>query len=957
MRYIILFLLATLNISAQYVEIEDQSELTVLTPSLKNRKTAKIRLANGMNIYLISDPQTDQSAAALAVQAGSWQDPSEYPGMAHFLEHMLFMGTKPYPSENDFSKYISNHAGKQNAYTMPDRTVYMFSVSHNGFEGALDRFSHFFIDPLFNPKEVNSELLVVDQEHAKNLENDDWRLYMVSKEIGNQNHPNAKFSTGNSETLSKIPNSALKKWFKDNYSSHLMQLVIYSNKPIDELKNLVDSKFSLVKTNNKNPFYTNQKLGSRKQKNTLIHIKPIKNTQKIYIEWELPRSFANDKTKTAELLAYTLDRGQKYSLEEILRSKNLIELVSVDVERVGKHHAVFQISIELTEQGIKNKENVIKHCLDAFDSVRSAKVPSYLFKEKQTIAKLNYQYQERTDAFNFVKMHAHKLIDEHLETYPQNTVLATGYNHKKMQKLLNFLTIDNAHIYIIAAPEKAGVLLDHKEKWMGCEYGFTPITTVEIEKYSQKSPNSSIRIPPPNPFIPSSLKLLKSESINTGHKIVADDDFGKVFYLKDNEFQVPEVSLHLHILSPALNGTARSNVLAELFIQHFNYKLNPVFNCAASANIAAASGVSRHRINFIIEGFSEKISLFVEEVFKEITSLYPTEQEFITIKNQLKKDYENFSKELPVIQAIVNMKSILASDINTKEEMLKSLQEINYEDYLAFQNNLFQKTYLEGFFAGNLTLKDAEGIYSDIRHFLSINPYPRSEHLNRRVFSLAQCQKPHLVESSTNVSGHGIILTIDQGSFSFQKRASQEILGQIIHESFFDTLRTKQKTAYIARAWPFELEKRLFMNFAVQSSTHESLDLLYRFELFLEDFVSSFSDEITEDRFNTIKLNQIEKLEASMKNLSIKSATLDKLAFEYQDLDWIDKRIKGLQEISFDSFKKYCLETLSKTNTKRLAVLINGTSPENFFTYERKSLQSIGNSGEYVEITPVVNSK
>ena len=148
MRYIILFLLATLNISAQYVEIEDQSELTVLTPSLKNRKTAKIRLANGMNIYLISDPQTDQSAAALAVQAGSWQDPSEYPGMAHFLEHMLFMGTKPYPSENDFSKYISNHAGKQNAYTMPDRTVYMFSVSHNGFEGALDRFSHFFIDPL-----------------------------------------------------------------------------------------------------------------------------------------------------------------------------------------------------------------------------------------------------------------------------------------------------------------------------------------------------------------------------------------------------------------------------------------------------------------------------------------------------------------------------------------------------------------------------------------------------------------------------------------------------------------------------------------------------------------------------------------------------------------------------------------------------------------------------------------
>ncbi len=957
MRYIILFLLATLSISAKYIEIEDQSELTVLTPSLKNRKTAKIRLANGMNVYLISDPQTDQSAAALAVQAGSWQDPSEYPGMAHFLEHMLFMGTKPYPSENDFSKYISDHAGKLNAYTMPDRTVYMFSVTHNGFEGALDRFSHFFIDPLFNPKEVNSELLVVDQEHSKNLENDDWRLYMISKEIGNQSHPNAQFSTGNSETLSKIPNSALKRWFKDNYSSHLMQLVIYSNKPIDELKKLVDDQFSLVKNNNKDPFRTNQRLGSQKQKNTLVYVKPIKNTQQLYIEWELPKSFASDKTKTAELLAYTLSRGQKYSLEEVLRSKDLIELVSVSVEKIGKHHAIFQISIELTEKGIQNKESVIKHCFDAFNSVRSAKVPSYLFKEKQSVAKLNYQYQERADAFDFVKMHAHKLIDESLETYPQNTVLATNYNHKKMQRLLSFLTIGNAHIYVIAEPKKTGVLLDHKEKWMGCEYGFCPITTAEAEKYSQENPNSPIRIPPPNPFVPSNLKLLKSESINTAQQIIADDDFGKVFYLKDNEFQVPEVSLHLHILSEELNGSARSNVLAELFIQHFNYKLNPVFNCAADANIAAISGVSRHRINFVIEGFSEKIPLFVEEIFKELTSSYPTKQEFITIKDQLKKAYENFSKELPVIQAIVNMKSILASDITSKEEMLKSLQEISYEDYLAFQNKLFKKTYLEGFFAGNLTLKDAEGIYSDIRHFLSLNPYPKSEHLNRRVFSLAQCQKPHLVESSTNVSGHGIILTIDQGSFSFQRRASQEILGQIIHEAFFDTLRTKQKTAYIAKAWPFELEKRLFMNFAVQSSTHEPLDLLYRFELFLEDFVSSFSDEISEDRFNTIKQNQIDKLKSSMKNLSIKSATFDKLAFEYQDLDWIDKRIKGLQEISFDNFQEYCIQTLSKANTKRLAVLINGTSPENFFTYERKSLQSIGSSGEYVEITPVVNSK
>ena len=59
-----------------------------------------------LEAYLISDPGVHESAAALAVEAGSWQDPKEYPGMAHFLEHMLFMGTTAYPNESEYMHYI-----------------------------------------------------------------------------------------------------------------------------------------------------------------------------------------------------------------------------------------------------------------------------------------------------------------------------------------------------------------------------------------------------------------------------------------------------------------------------------------------------------------------------------------------------------------------------------------------------------------------------------------------------------------------------------------------------------------------------------------------------------------------------------------------------------------------------------------------------------------------------------
>ena len=52
------------------------------------------KLTNDLKVLLISDPETDISAASLSVNVGSMSDPWEIQGLAHFLEHMLFMGTK-----------------------------------------------------------------------------------------------------------------------------------------------------------------------------------------------------------------------------------------------------------------------------------------------------------------------------------------------------------------------------------------------------------------------------------------------------------------------------------------------------------------------------------------------------------------------------------------------------------------------------------------------------------------------------------------------------------------------------------------------------------------------------------------------------------------------------------------------------------------------------------------------
>ena len=201
---------AELTKESAYRVVSDKNKLPILTPALAERKIEKLVLNNGLQVYLISDPGADQSAAGVAVECGAWNDPKEYPGMAHFLEHMLFMGTATYPKEFEYMQFIFDHGGKVNAYTASDRTVYMFSINNDDFSAAFDRFSHFFLDPLLSTSCINRELHAVDQEHSKNIEHDGWRQYMIFKETGNPNHPNSAFSTGNAKTLSGIPQEALK---------------------------------------------------------------------------------------------------------------------------------------------------------------------------------------------------------------------------------------------------------------------------------------------------------------------------------------------------------------------------------------------------------------------------------------------------------------------------------------------------------------------------------------------------------------------------------------------------------------------------------------------------------------------------------------------------------------------------------------------------------------------------
>jgi secreted Zn-dependent insulinase-like peptidase len=149
-------------------------------PLLDRTKLYRIvELANGLRVMLVSDPTTETGGAAVNTHAGSFQDPPGFEGLAHFHEHMLFLGTAKYPGEDAYEGFLSANGGHSNAYTADEDTNFYFECATSALAGALDRFAQFFIAPSLLPDMVEREVSAIDSEHRGNIPDDGWRLNQV----------------------------------------------------------------------------------------------------------------------------------------------------------------------------------------------------------------------------------------------------------------------------------------------------------------------------------------------------------------------------------------------------------------------------------------------------------------------------------------------------------------------------------------------------------------------------------------------------------------------------------------------------------------------------------------------------------------------------------------------------------------------------------------------------------
>ncbi len=931
-----------------YQVIEDQSQLQYLNPDLSKRKTAKIVLDNGIKAYLISDANFQKSAAAATIEAGSWNDPNEYPGMAHFLEHMLFQGTAAYPDESEFIKFINDHGGQNNAFTGNAYTTYLFSIENDYFLPALDRFSHFFIDPLLKKSCVDKELHAVNNEYGLYLENDMWRFLHIWQETANPSHPFSRFSIGTADTLSKIPLEELRKWFESHYSSKNMYLIVCSNLPMDKLTAETVKTFQQVPPR---PLQTENfsfPCSSSAQKNNYVFIQPFENTKTMYLLWEInDPKIIKDPTHSIELIFHCLSSSHQQSLQENLKNQHLINELSPLIMNLDKEHKICILAINMTEKGVKQYETVIQSVYSYLNLLKNQKIPKSLYEEKRRMDKLNYEYQSQEKLFPFISMHARSIPYETLATYPQNMILPQKYNQKNISYALQALSPSNVQIYILANPELTKVPPTNKEKWLGGEYAFLPVP-FKTKQTWEKTISSDFTLPQENIYAPSDKIFQPVSHSHTLPTTLIENEHGCLVYGNDHAFAIPENCLVFHLQSPLFTPTAESLAKRKLLLHLLEKKLMPLIEAGQKAGLIFSYDLSPFAIKFSLNGYCEKTSVFYHDILQTIQTMIISDEDFEDIYQEVMINLENYQKETLYKQALQNFYRFTCS-LPSKAKQKSALEKITKKDVSSFFEQIINCSYIDITACGNISQKEAKEIFLTTVQALSQKPFPKKDHYLRKAFNFPQKQGPfHLIENNS-LQGNAVLLAIDEGTYSFHNQAAHEVLSDSITDDFHSALRTQQKTAYFATNINYNIYSHLYQAFIVQSFTHDVYDLLYRFEIFLDDFIQNIGEKVSQKRFETIKSNRITALKNPPKNLLEYTRYVDRLAYEHKhDFTRKDKILKAYENLSYQDFLAFSKEILSRSNKKRIAFLYQGQLPQNYqFEYHPITIEKLIPMGKY----------
>ena len=901
----------------------DQNPETVVRRN-ETRQFRVLKLANEMEVLLVSSPEYNKSSAALDVAVGSLEDPWEHPGLAHFLEHMLFLGTSKYPKVGEYNEYLAAHGGMSNAYTARESTNYYFEVNNDAFEGALDRFSHFFIDPLFLSEYVERELNAVHSEHQKNLNSDAWRKNRLLGILSKKGHSRQKFSTGNLETLKNVSNEVLVGFYKKYYSANQMKLSLLSPASLDQMEAWVKEKFSTVNNNKRDKLKYDPNTLDAEALPRLVYMKPVKDLRVLELIFPTPSSYPYWESKPEMVIPHLIGHEGQGSLLSYLKKQNLATSLSAgfeDASYVGNFH----FKIGLTDKGLENKNEVLSAFFSYVSMLKQEGYPQHIYKELRALSNLDFIYKEHSEGGSVASRYA-----SGMQYFPALEIEKQGglfYKHgvEDFNRFLSKITPENMSVLLISQNVKT----DQVEEYYNVEYASEKIKQDVLMNLNNVPQNEAMFLPKQNDYIPSYLTLVEDEKSDEPYTLI-DSDLGKFWFKKDNIFKQPKGRVTLEVETPLINSSPKSKVLSILYQKVLSESLNEWRYQVLLAGMDFSLNMSEKGVVIDFDGYSQHLPKLMKDLASKLQELEISEDNLLTLKDDFKRDLRNMTYDKAYRKLLYEMGDLVSGNsIHYKQyydpmNNIDLISTVSLEEIKDFSKDLYSKVFLKGLAYGNLSKDDVkEAIYSYAETLNSI-PLKKSERPSEKVYQLTPGTAfAYSMNEKEGTKNNCWANYVQFGDRTYDLNAAIRIGHAMLSADFYNELRTQQQLGYIVHSGLRYYEKSLGLIFLIQSSAYDPVEIQRRYVEWVKK-ASSRLDGISNFEFNTYKSSVVQELREEDKtiaemhgNLYFETVIMDGM-FNYKE-----EIAKSVEKLSKDDIKDIFTKALNNETSSSLTLFLS----------------------------------
>ncbi len=867
----------------------------VTSPS-DSREYRQITLANEMEVLLISDPNTPTAAAALDVATGHMDNPPGREGLAHFLEHMLFLGTEKYPDPAAYEEFITAHGGNRNAYTSFDNTNYFFDIDAPYLGDALDRFAQFFIAPQFNADYVEREKNAVEAEYQMGLKSDGRRDLDVMQAVMNPQHPFSRFATGSLETLADRPGDAVRddllEFYESHYSANRMRLVVLGAQSLDELQALVEPMFSPVLNRSVQGQGIEAPLFEPGSLPLLVEIKPQASARELQLMFPVADYQDEYRAQPLAYLGNLVGHEGEGSLLSRLKAEGLAESLAASTALQWDGGSLFGVTITLTEKGVEEYEEILQLLFGYMDMLREEGPRERLYREQQQLAELSFRFQEKGSPISYVMRLADAMRQYAPEDLLRGPYMMDDYQPAMLAELMDRIRPENA-LVILQAPS---VETDRVSPWYFTPYSLEALAGEVPASWAGEGAGEGFHLPAPNTFIAEDVSLVALDpNLPTIPSRRFESPRSEIWFAQDGEFRNPKGAMYINFRSPLVGNDPSQAASAVLYTAMLKDRVNEFTYPATLAGLNFSLYKHAQGISLRVSGYNDKQDILLQDITEVILSPDFDPQRFTDIRDDMLRSLRNTAALPPSRQVMGDLREALLYGEWGEEALIEVIEGMTLGDIENYAQAFWRSASAQALLYGNYAPDAIATLQERIAELLPAGEGTPPALPPLRVLELAAGES---LLYPVDIAHDDAVLAwyLQARDNTWEERAAMAMTGQLLESGFFQQLRTEQQLGYLVSAfyWPQLDVPGLVM--LIQSPVADTAELAKAMDSFLRGVPASLDAELYQ-RNQRALLNEVLRPEENLwqraefywQSLARKQYDFDskqQLAAAIEDLDY-----------------------------------------------------------------------